>query len=285
VLNAIGGLLGIAAIRGVVRLELNDHRRVARILLALQVGWVAGILVFGLNSSLVVAAMAFWCKRIVDSMREPLFNAWQTRVIPSDVRNGAVGIGPRRRIASGTRRAHGRRERAAHGRAGATLSRPGSNATRTVAWNVSPRSRALDPVRRLRRTLLGRPSCQPSANAQNLFASITLRQHARLAWCWIDHSTRVWIAVVAGLNVGVYVWNAADSQSATKYPSLLSRPAPVTSAHAGQASPLISASQRSRGIQIGFECDITRTTPSTGRGSLRCQAEIDGNVYHSRQHV
>ncbi len=30
--------------------------------------------------------LAIWCKRIVDSMSEPLFNTWQTRVIPSEVR-------------------------------------------------------------------------------------------------------------------------------------------------------------------------------------------------------
>jgi hypothetical protein len=86
VLNAIGALLGIAAIQGVVRLDINDDQRVARMLLLLQFGWVASVLVFGLTSSFVLAALAIWCKRIVDSMSEPLFNAWQTRVIPSEVR-------------------------------------------------------------------------------------------------------------------------------------------------------------------------------------------------------
>jgi hypothetical protein len=86
VLNAVGALLGIVAIQGVVRLNLNDSSRVALVLLVLQVGWVASVLVFGLTSSFVIAALAFWCKRIVDSMSEPLFNAWQTRVIPSEVR-------------------------------------------------------------------------------------------------------------------------------------------------------------------------------------------------------
>jgi hypothetical protein len=85
VLNAVGAVLGIAAIQSVVRLDVNDDRRVAR-LLVLQGGWVISVLVFGLSSSFVVAALAFWCKRIVDSMSEPLFNTWQTRVIPSEIR-------------------------------------------------------------------------------------------------------------------------------------------------------------------------------------------------------
>jgi MFS transporter, DHA3 family, tetracycline resistance protein len=86
VLNAVGALLGIVAIQAVVRLDVNDDRRVARVLIVLQCGWVLSVFVFGLSSSFVVAALAFWCKRVVDSMSEPLFNAWQTRVIPSEVR-------------------------------------------------------------------------------------------------------------------------------------------------------------------------------------------------------
>jgi MFS transporter, DHA3 family, tetracycline resistance protein len=86
VLNAVGAVRGVAAIQGAVRMDTNDDQRVARMVLHLQCGWVASVLVFGLTSSFVVAALAIWCKRIVDSMSEPLFNAWQTRVIPSEVR-------------------------------------------------------------------------------------------------------------------------------------------------------------------------------------------------------
>jgi len=86
VLNAVGALLGIAAIQRVIRMDTNDDQRVVRALLLLQGGWVASVLVFGLTTSFVVAALAIWCKRIVDSMSEPLFNAWQTRVISSEVR-------------------------------------------------------------------------------------------------------------------------------------------------------------------------------------------------------
>jgi DHA3 family tetracycline resistance protein-like MFS transporter len=83
ILNAVGAVLGILAIQAVVRLK-NQH--VPRLLLLLQCGWVLCVLVFGLTTSFVVAALALWCKRVVESTSEPLFNTWQTRVIPSEVR-------------------------------------------------------------------------------------------------------------------------------------------------------------------------------------------------------
>jgi hypothetical protein len=86
VLNGVGALLGIAAIQTITRLDTNDDKRVARLLLVLQCGWVLSVLVFGLTTSFVVAAIAVWSKRVVDSMSEPLFNTWQTRVIPSHIR-------------------------------------------------------------------------------------------------------------------------------------------------------------------------------------------------------
>jgi len=71
VLSALGALLGSVAIQAVVRLDVNDDRRVARVLIVLQCGWVLSVFVFGLSSSFVVAAVAFWCKRVVDYMSEP----------------------------------------------------------------------------------------------------------------------------------------------------------------------------------------------------------------------
>jgi DHA3 family tetracycline resistance protein-like MFS transporter len=86
VLNAVGAVLGIAAIQAVVRLKYANARHVARALLLLQCGWITCVLIFGLTTSFVVAALALWGKRVVESTSEPLFNTWQTRVIPSEVR-------------------------------------------------------------------------------------------------------------------------------------------------------------------------------------------------------
>jgi DHA3 family tetracycline resistance protein-like MFS transporter len=86
VINAVGEVIGIAAIQTIVRLKNTIHQDVARTLLLLQCGWVMCVLLFGLTSSFVVAALAIWCKRVVESTSEPLFNTWQTRVIPSEVR-------------------------------------------------------------------------------------------------------------------------------------------------------------------------------------------------------
>jgi DHA3 family tetracycline resistance protein-like MFS transporter len=69
-----------------VQLDTNDDQRVIRMLVLLQAGWIATVFVFGLTTSFAVAALAIWCKRIVESLSEPLLNAWQTRVIPSEVR-------------------------------------------------------------------------------------------------------------------------------------------------------------------------------------------------------
>jgi DHA3 family tetracycline resistance protein-like MFS transporter len=86
ILNAVGALLGIAAIQIVVRLKDQHDQDLARLLLVLQSGWIICVVIFGVTSSFVVAAIALWCKRIVESTSEPLFNTWQTRVIPSEVR-------------------------------------------------------------------------------------------------------------------------------------------------------------------------------------------------------
>jgi DHA3 family tetracycline resistance protein-like MFS transporter len=86
ILNAVGALLGIAAIQSVARLKNARDADLARVLLVLQSGWIICVLIFGLTSSFVVAALALWCKRIVESTSEPLFNTWQTRVIPSEIR-------------------------------------------------------------------------------------------------------------------------------------------------------------------------------------------------------
>jgi len=87
ILNTVGALLGIAVIQVVVRrLMTADDRRVARVLLVLQTVWLGAVLVFGLTDSFVVAVLALWSKRVADSMSGPLFDAWRTRVIPSEVR-------------------------------------------------------------------------------------------------------------------------------------------------------------------------------------------------------
>ena len=87
ILNTVGVLLGIAAIQlAVRRLMTADDRRVARVLLVLQTVWLAAVVVFGLTDSFVVAVLALWAKRVADSMSGPLFDAWRTRVIPSEVR-------------------------------------------------------------------------------------------------------------------------------------------------------------------------------------------------------
>ena len=69
-----------------MRLNYANAQHVARVLLLLQCGWIICVLVFGLTTSFVVAALAVWCKRVVESTGEPLFNTWQTRAIPSEVR-------------------------------------------------------------------------------------------------------------------------------------------------------------------------------------------------------
>ncbi|HEY3063034.1 MAG TPA: MFS transporter [Chloroflexota bacterium] len=87
ILNTIGTLLGIAAIQlGVRRLTTSDDQRVARVLLVLQSVWLVAVVVFGLTENFAVAVLALWSKRVADSMSGPLFAAWRTRVIPSEVR-------------------------------------------------------------------------------------------------------------------------------------------------------------------------------------------------------
>jgi hypothetical protein len=96
VLNAVGARLGFAAIQGVCRLKITRDPYVARMLLLLQCGWIVCVLVFGLTSTFVVAAVAIWCKRVVESTSERLFNTWQTRVTAVPMDEEAVGLWRRR---------------------------------------------------------------------------------------------------------------------------------------------------------------------------------------------
>jgi DHA3 family tetracycline resistance protein-like MFS transporter len=85
-INAVGMLLGIAVIQFVLRVDTTDDRQVARVLLATQSVWLGSVVVFGVTTSFAVAVLALWSKRVADSMSRPLFEAWQARVIPSEVR-------------------------------------------------------------------------------------------------------------------------------------------------------------------------------------------------------
>jgi len=137
----------------------------------------------------VVAALAFWCKRVVDSMSEPLFGAWQTRVIPSEGRatvlsalgqGDAVGqvlggpvVGAIGTVMSIRAAQPWSRQACCTPACRRYSSVPEGSATHTLTWNVSPRSDVLDPVRRLRQEAVRRDchasqcECARSVRAQH----------------------------------------------------------------------------------------------------------------------
>ena len=86
IIDAVGMLLAIVGLQLLVRAHISDDRRLVRLLLVLQAVWLVTVLGVGLTTSFAVAVLAVWCKRVADSMSQPLYGAWQARVIPSEVR-------------------------------------------------------------------------------------------------------------------------------------------------------------------------------------------------------
>jgi DHA3 family tetracycline resistance protein-like MFS transporter len=86
IFNAVGLLLGIAALQVVARLRVEDDRRIARATLLAHGGWLVAVIVLGLATDFAVAVAALWTARILKGVGQPLMATWITRSIPSEVR-------------------------------------------------------------------------------------------------------------------------------------------------------------------------------------------------------
>jgi DHA3 family tetracycline resistance protein-like MFS transporter len=76
-LDGVGMLLGIGAIAYVKRhARLQGQARVARVLAAIDVALVVGVVVFAVTGSFVVAVAMFWLVGGLRSVREPVYTAW-----------------------------------------------------------------------------------------------------------------------------------------------------------------------------------------------------------------
>lgn len=77
VLDGIGLILGIGAIQVVkMRVHLEGHARVARLLGAFDIALVVTVVAFAMTGGFWFAAVAFWFIGGLRSVREPVFRAW-----------------------------------------------------------------------------------------------------------------------------------------------------------------------------------------------------------------
>jgi hypothetical protein len=77
ILDGVGLLLGLGAISIVKRRShLRGHAAVARILAAIDVLLVLGVVAFGVVGAFWAAVLAFWLVGALRSVRDPVFTAW-----------------------------------------------------------------------------------------------------------------------------------------------------------------------------------------------------------------
>lgn len=87
ILQAGGQLLGFIAAGAAVRwLRLDSQSTTIRILIVLQILWVAVVFWFGLTHSFFAVLCAFWAIGVIRTLHGPLYSAWQNRHIDSSVR-------------------------------------------------------------------------------------------------------------------------------------------------------------------------------------------------------
>lgn len=94
VIAVLGDLLLIGVTELVQRYsKLNDQRALVRVLVALHLLGMAGMLVFALAGNFFLAVVAFWCVGIFRGVKEPIYAAWLTRNSDARVRATLISLG------------------------------------------------------------------------------------------------------------------------------------------------------------------------------------------------
>jgi DHA3 family tetracycline resistance protein-like MFS transporter len=92
-IRAVSMILGVGVTEIVRRrIDTNNHGPVARAMLILITGMVAGLLVFALTGSFVIALIAFWGFSAVRRTTGPLYTAWVNQHTESSVRATVISM-------------------------------------------------------------------------------------------------------------------------------------------------------------------------------------------------
>jgi len=93
VIRGVGMLLSAAATGlAAPRLDLTRTTKLARATLAISLGLVIGLVVFGSARSLALALAVFWMIGVLRSLQEPLYLAWVNHRLDSQVRATVISM-------------------------------------------------------------------------------------------------------------------------------------------------------------------------------------------------